>query len=312
MTGGVPKKASKDSKSYKGQTLASNETISVVMVSYKTGAVLIEAVNAVLQDEDIFELIIVDNGNSKEARAQLAQYVQAHGQVRILQGHGNVGFARGCNYGAKQSLGNYILFLNPDAVLTKGSARKAANGANALNRPWIIGGLLHDIHGKEQRGARRGELTPLSAFTGFTGLSRFAMFKSIHREAEPMPSEAVPMKTISGACLMIDRPSFEKIGGFDEAYFLHVEDIDICRRVRQLGGDVIFSPHMSALHYGSTSKVHRGKVEIEKFKGFIYYFWNYKPGVIPKFLTALAAPFIATALFGRVVLSEIQVVLKTR
>jgi len=286
--------------------IVSSSKISVVMVSYKTGAVLVEAINSVLQDKDVTELILVDNGNSEDARVQLANHIQNHNHVRLLQGHGNIGFARGCNYGAKQSTGDYILFLNPDAILHKGGVLSAVNDGANLTQPWIIGGLLQDVHGNEQRGARRGELTPSSAFISFTGLGKFSRFKSIHRETEPMPSAAVPMPTISGACLMMDRASFNQLSGFDEAYFLHVEDIDICRRARRHGGDVMFSPHMVAMHYGSTSKVHKFKVEHEKLKGFIYYFWNYKAGVLSKLLTTLSVPFMAAALFGRVFISEIQ------
>ncbi len=98
---------------------------------------------------------------------------------------------------------------------------------------------------------------------------------------------------------MTDRPSFKKMGGFDERYFLHVEDIEICRRARQMGGQVGFVPGATVMHYGSTSSVPRVWIETEKLKGFLRYFWNYTPGVAPKILTVLAAPFMAIAIVGR-------------
>jgi len=275
--------------------------ISVIMVSYMTGPALMEAIHAVLRDDDISELILVDNGNTESARARLAAFLHSNERIRVLQGHGNIGFARGCNYGARLATGHYFLFLNPDAIINEGAARIMANCGARLNAPWITGGLLRDINGKEQRGARRGALTPLSAFLGFTGLSKIIKAQSIHRENEPMPKEPISIETISGACLMMDRLSFEAIGGFDEAYFLHVEDIDICRRVSLAGGDVYFVPQARVMHYGSTSKVHRYKVEYEKLKGFVRYFWNYKSGGLHKMLTALAVPFMAAAILGRAV-----------
>ncbi len=279
---------------------ARKRPISVIMVSYMTGPALIEAILAVLADRDIRELIVVDNGNTESARARLSELTAKDDRVRFLQGHGNIGFARACNYGAKLATGHYLLFLNPDAVIAKGAARQLANAGDCLVEPWITGGLLRDKNGQEQRGARRRALTPLSALVGFLPvLEAIPGLRSIHRETDPLPTEPVQIDTISGACLMTDRPSFERMSGFDERYFLHVEDIEICRRARQMGGQVCFVPGAKIMHYGSTSEVPRIWIEKEKLKGFLRYFWNYTPGVTSKVLTVLAAPFMALAILGR-------------
>jgi len=98
---------------------------------------------------------------------------------------------------------------------------------------------------------------------------------------------------------MMDRSSFDAVGGFDEKFFLHVEDIDICKRTREAGGEVCFVPHATVMHYGSTSQVGRQKVEWEKLKGFTRYFWNYSPSKTGKFLTILAWPLMMLAIMGR-------------
>lgn len=274
-------------------------TISVIMVSYMTGPALLESVQAVLEDRDIHELILVDNGNSSQARTRLSQIVMAHDKVRLLQGHGNVGFAKGCNYGAKFATSDMLLFLNPDAVITAGAARKLADVGAERTHPWIAGGLLRDIHGREQRGGRREELTPWSAFVSFTGLHKLPFFDSLHLENRPVPAESIAVPVISGAFFMMDRPSFNRVGGFDESYFLHVEDIDICRRVKQDGGEVYFVPQATVLHYGSTSRIPRMKIEWEKLKGFIIYFWRYSDKAWAKVLAFLAIPFMTLAIMGR-------------
>lgn len=280
--------------------VARKRPISVVMVSYMTGPALMEAIIAVLADRDVHELIVVDNGNTESARARLSELTARRTRVRFLQGHGNIGFARACNYGANLATGHYLLFLNPDAVISKGAARQLANAGDGLVEPWITGGLLRDEKGQEQRGARRRALTPLSALVGFVPiLEVIPGLRSIHREIDPLPLHPVQIDTISGACLMTDRPSFEKMGGFDERYFLHVEDIEICRRARQMGGQVGFVPGATVMHYGSTSNVPRVWIEKEKLKGFLRYFWNYTPGLTSKVLTVLAAPFMAVAIVGR-------------
>ena len=269
------------------------------MVSYMTGPALHEAIRSVIRDNDIFELILVDNGNTVAARQAVAKMVAKDERIRILQGHGNIGFGKACNYGAKLARGEYFLFLNPDAIISKGAARKLANCGKTLNQPWVTGGLLKDVNGKEQRGGRRGRLTPLSAIVSFSPLHKLPFMKSIHRETDPLPNQPHHYATVSGACLMMDRHSFEALGGFDEKYFLHVEDIDLCKRSREAGGDVCFVPSATVMHYGSTSMVSRQKVEWEKLKGFTRYFWNYSPSIIGKLLTILSWPFMTLAIMGR-------------
>jgi len=273
--------------------------ISVIMVSYMTGPALLEAINTVMADTDIFELILVDNGNTPEARKRLSDVVAKHNRIRLLQGHGNIGFAHACNYGANLARGEYFLFLNPDALISEGAARALANCGKNLKEPWITGGMLRDVNGQEQRGSRRGALTPLSALVSFTPLHRLPFFQSIHKERETLHEQAKAYPTVSGACMMMNRSSFEALGGFDEDYFLHVEDIDACRRAREQGGDVFFVPQATAMHYGSTSQVRRQKVEWEKLKGFKVYFTKHSHTFIGKILTHLAWPFMALAIMGR-------------
>lgn len=273
--------------------------ISVIMVSYMTGPALLEAINAVMADPDIFELILVDNGNTLDARKRLSDVASQHNSIRLLQGHGNIGFARACNYGAKMARGEYFLFLNPDALITEGSARQLANCGKGLKAPWITGGMLRDIHGQEQRGGRRGALTPLSALVSFTPLHKLPFLNSVHKEVEDLPMGPQAYPTVSGACLMMDRASFDGLKGFDEDYFLHVEDIDVCRRAREAGGEVYFVPDATVMHYGSTSQVRRQKVEWEKLKGFTRYFIKHSDNTLGKVLTYAAWPFMAFAIMGR-------------
>ena len=277
--------------------------ISVIMVSFMTGPALLEAISAVISDPEIFELVIVDNGNTYAAREKLSELVTEHDKIRMLQSHGNIGFAKGCNYGARMARGSHFLFLNPDAIISSGTAMALADCGEGLDldrdTPWIVGGRLKDVDGNEQRGSRRGELTPKSALISSTPLHKLPFFRSLHWEKEPLPSSPIFVPVVSGACLMMSRHSFEITGGFDEDYFLHVEDIEICHRVRQHGGQVVFHPHADILHYGSTSQARRQDVEFNKFRGFYRYFKNYSEKWWAKVLTMVAAPFMFCAVMGR-------------
>jgi GT2 family glycosyltransferase len=276
------------------------------MVSYQTGPALLQSIRAVQGDPDIHELIIVDNGNSAADRAAVYAAAVKTDSVRIIQGHGNIGFARGCNYGAALATGDYLFFLNPDALIERGAARKLVDAGQAVQHPWIAGGMLLNSVGQEQRGARRGRLNYGSAIVSFTPLHRIPGIRSIHRDGEPLPDRPIPMPTVSGASMMTDRASFNQIQGFDGGYFLHVEDIAICRTVRQAGGAVIFVPDARAMHHGATSDVAIIWVEWHKLKGLLRYFWTSQPGVGAKIATILGAPIMATMVCARFVMLSLR------
>jgi hypothetical protein len=106
------------------------------------------------------------------------------------------------------------------------------------------------------------------------------------------------METVSGAALMMSRRGFDQLGGFDEGYFLHVEDIDLCKRARDAGGAVVFEPRAVVHHAGSTSKVSRLKVERWKAAGLVRYFARHG-GILGPVKAALLAPAIYAAVYAR-------------
>lgn len=246
--------------------------LAVVMVSYRTGPVLFDAIDAVLADPAIDELILVNHENPEEDIARLDALAEAHARMTVIHTGANLGFARGCNRAMEASRARHVLFLNPDALLAPGVAETMRQTASGAIEPVIVGARIVSEEGKEQRGGRRGDLTFTSAITGFLGLSRALGLRNIHREHEPVPEGPVPMPAVSGAAMLMSREGFDQLGGFDEGYFLHVEDLDICRRARNLGGEVIFEPRAEIVHHGSTSAVSLYKVERWKAAGLIRYF----------------------------------------
>jgi hypothetical protein len=273
--------------------------VTVIMVSYRTGPALFDAIRHVTSDPCVGELILVDNDNPSDARVALQSLIEDLDKGRLLQGHGNIGFAQACNYGASFARCEALLFLNPDAIVQAGSIEALLRAGRSLPDPWIAGGLLLDESGREQRGSRRGELTLLSALCVFTGLHHLPGWPRFHRNKEPLPDQPVPMPTLSGAFLMMSQTGFEQVGGFDPHYFLHVEDIDLCRRVRRMGGTVMFVPAATVIHHGATSDAPTWQVERHKLDGFLRYFWTAGPGLGPKLSTLILAPFIGAAVIGR-------------
>lgn len=249
--------------------------ISVVMVVYRTGEALAESLRHVLDEPLVDEFVIVDNGSAPRDAEMLRALGLTEPRVVVLQGHGNVGFARGANMGATTARGEYVIFLNPDANLQPGCVAALVTAFRGQPTPTVVGARVMNVDGTEQRGGRRGEVTPVSTLLSFGHLTRrYAKLAGyeIHRECEPLPRAPVPMPTISGACFALRRGDFEALDGFDEGYFLHVEDIDLCWRARQAGGQVIFQPKAQVVHLGHTSLEHPVKVEFHKGVGLSRYF----------------------------------------
>lgn len=269
--------------------------ISVVMVVYQTGEALVESILHVLAEPLVDEFVIVDNGSPAEEAERLRALGRTEPRIVLQQGHGNVGFARGANMGAETARGEYIVFLNPDANLQAQCIEALVAAFEGQPVPTVVGARVMNTDGTEQRGGRRGEVTPVTTLLSFGHLtSRFKSLSKfeIHREHEPTPDAPIPMPTISGACFALRREDFERLSGFDEGFFLHVEDIDLCWRARQAGGQVLFQPAAQVIHLGHTSLEHPVKVEFHKGVGLSRYFIKRADTIQRYVIAVLLAPLI--------------------
>jgi len=285
--------------------LKSRRSVSVIMVVYMTGEALSESVQCVLRDPLVDELVVVDNGSSDCEGQALRRLADRDSRVVLLSGHGNIGFARGANLGARRATGEVLLFLNPDAFLQPGCVAELARAIETRPVPCIIGGRILNADRTEQRGARRGEITLTSALMSLSGLSRAApglrRFE-VHWEDQALPDQPSPAPTISGACFCMRREDFDAVQGFDEKYFLHVEDVDLCWRVRLAGGSVLFHPKAEVIHLGHTSQTSPLMVELYKGLGLARYFRKRAAGPLGAFAAWLLSPVIVCTAVARPVL----------
>lgn len=279
-------------------------SVSAIVVTFKSGPRLKECLYALCVEKDISEIIVVNHGNDDFHTEWLENFrAPDHVHVEVLTGHGNIGYAAGINLGAKKATGERYLIINPDAVIKYGSISALENARSKRNSPCLVGGKIMYSDGEEQRGGRRELMTPWRAFTTFTGLhvlEKYSQaFRNLHREKDPEPKGPVSMPVISGAFCYLTAEDFKLLGGLDESYFLHVEDIDICRRVWEKGGEVVYTPKASALHYGSTSKVSASFVEWNKAKGLARYFFVNAKTVVGKVFAKLSILAFAPLLLFR-------------
>lgn len=243
----------------------------VIIVSYHTGPCLMDCIRAALGEASAREVVVVDNGNPPEVVAALQEMTASEPRLTLLTGRGNVGFGKACNLGAAATTSPRVLLLNPDNVLQPGSL----DGAMALlaTRPDIA---LYTIRvenpdGSEQRGCRRNLMTPWTCLVEAFGLYRLG-FRRINLNQTSPPAVLTEVECISGSFMLFPRPFFEKIGGMDEDYFLHMEDVDVCLRVHKAGGSIWFDPAFTATHMQGTSETTKLYIERQKTKGGTLYF----------------------------------------
>ena len=277
--------------------------VSVIVVSYFTGPVLGDCLDRLAGDASVREVVIVDNGNPPDVSIALAARAARDARFRLVAGHGNVGFSRGCNLGAAAASGGVLAFINPDVRIEPGCIAAMAETARAGAQPCIAGARILWADGREQRGGRRDVITPwnaLVAAAGLGGLERYSrLFRDPHRERDPVPAAPLAVGAVSGAAMAMTAEAFRTLGGFDEGYFLHAEDLDICRRALEAGGAVLFTPQARALHAKSTSAASPFKVEAAKARSFFRYFLKFAHSPASKAAAAFSAGLVGAGLLLR-------------
>lgn len=222
--------------------------------------------------ETPLDVTVVDNASS-DGTVELLRVEAKRPFLKIIANEVNLGFARSSNMGATASVGQYLLFLNPDTAVKPTAIRKLTNFLDEHPEAGVVAPKILNEDGSLQFSCRdepRILFAVLEAFRlwrlspGLFGGYRYA---SWHHNT----TRAVGW--VSGACLMIRKSLFEEIGGFDESFFLYYEDTDLCLRVRRKGFSVYYLPEALVIHTkGASSKTARESVVLNDCLSALYFF----------------------------------------
>jgi N-acetylglucosaminyl-diphospho-decaprenol L-rhamnosyltransferase len=265
---------------------------SVVVVAADSGPLLRTCVDSVLMSSADVELILVDNASADGEPERAAEAHAGDERLRVLRNGANLGFGPACNRGATLARGDVLMFLNPDCVLQSKTVEGLRRYLDAHSEMGLLGVTVCDPDGTPARGIRRRDPMLARALVSMTGLARFE-----HRwprlagvEMPPAPAsipELENVEAISGACMTMPRRVFEQVDGFDEAYFLHVEDLDLCRRVRDVGYRVAIAHALHITHAQGSSSHHRALFVAEhKHRGMWRYFRKFDPAARNPFFSS--------------------------
>jgi hypothetical protein len=207
------------------------------------------------------EVIIVDNRSDDD---EISKIEKEFSKFRIIQNNVNGGFANGCNLGSGSASGEYLLFLNPDTVASESEIEKLLK--TAKNNPEYTLISCKQVNEKGKESISTGQFPSISNLTGFQ--------RAIFRNLTPHTSHLTPDITfpdwVSGSVIMIRKDEFEKVGGFDEDYWMYFEDVDLCKRIRNTGGKIAFCRNIIIEHnHGGSSRVSQKTTSLTKTEVYI-------------------------------------------
>ena len=246
--------------------------VAAVVVNYHTGPLLGDCLRRVLLCPELTELVLVDNGSTPgEIDALLAELDDR--RILRLDLPSNPGFAVACNRGARASHSPWLLFLNPDCLVEADTLARLGRSTRANASLAMVGALLVDTQGRPDPASLRRDPRPGRAIASALGLDRFDAIDGIYIPIPDAASAPIPVDAISGALMLVRRDAFNAARGFDEGYFMHAEDLDLCRRVRELGFEICCDPGVRVVHVKGVSSRRRPlRVELAKHRGLLRYF----------------------------------------
>jgi GT2 family glycosyltransferase len=223
-----------------------------------------KVVSRVLTNEQVDEIIVVDNYSHDDSMKML----QDDAIIKKIYRQKNHGFASSCNLGFNHINSEFILFLNPDCFIEKHTIKALIETFQSDPSAAIVGCMINNPDNTEQRAARRRLPTFWRAVKTFTKLEKLAhcchCFSGVNLSHMPLGKNISKVQAVSGALIMMKSSVFREIKGFDEKFPLHFEDLDLFKRTRDAGYDILFNPTITAIHYQGTSS--QSNPEVSKFK----------------------------------------------
>lgn len=265
--------------------------LSICILNYNTKDLTLECLSSLFgqYEKQIYkkevEIIVVDNNSTDGSSASIKSKFP---KVVVFDNKENYGFSKGQNIAAKIARGEYLLFLNSDTQVQDNHLLKAVSYLESSKKVGVLGTKLLNPDRTLQLSAGRF-YTLLNCLIMLVAGERFGLLRY-------SPSEICRVDWVSGASLLVSKRLFNSIGGFDEHFFMYVEDMELCYRIYKKGYVVEFYPDAVILHreLGSSN---RGFAVASIYEGILYFYKkhkNYIQYIVVKIAFAIKACFAVT------------------
>jgi N-acetylglucosaminyl-diphospho-decaprenol L-rhamnosyltransferase len=228
--------------------------VSAVVVSYNSATYLPDCLRS-LRSEGVAEIVVVDNA-SADGSVDVVRTADA--EARVIETGDNLGFGTAANRGVAATLTDYVLVLNPDTVVEPGTVKALADALDRDDGLALVGPRIENVDGTLYPSVRRFPDLTVAFGHAFLGLvwpanpytRRYRMLDWDHDRP------AADVDWVGGACVLVRRSAFDVVAGFDEAYFMYVEDVDLCWRLGQAGWRIGYEPAGRVVHaLGGSSRL---------------------------------------------------------
>jgi N-acetylglucosaminyl-diphospho-decaprenol L-rhamnosyltransferase len=273
-----------------------------VVVNFESGHLLETCIRSLIADTSAgpMELVVVDNDSRDDSIAEL---VAAYPDVRVVRSPGNVGYARAANLGTAATKAPIVAVLNPDTTVEPGTAGALVSRLQGESRLAACGPRLRNLDGTDYPSARSMPSIPIAIGHGLLGLWwPRNPFTARYRQLDADPAKPRLVDWVSGAALWLRRRALDDVGGWDERYFMYLEDTDLCWRLRRAGWEVAYEPAGIVVHVQGASASRRPyRMLLEHHRSA----WRFARVRLtgPK---AILLPFVAVYFSGRAVLAVID------
>ncbi len=252
-------------------------TLSIIIVNFNTKELLSACLRSIFADkkkEDQWEIIVVDNASTDGSMEKIQNLKFKIQNLTLIQNTINLGFAAANNQGIRASKGDYVLLLNSDTEVGRGTIESMLIYMETHVSIDAATCRVELPDGSLDPACHRGFPTPWAAYTYFSGLERLfphsRLFSEYHQCYKDLTKEHT-VDCISGAFFLIRRKIIEKVGLLDEAFFMYGEDIDWSYRIRQKGLSIGFYPYVSILHRKKQSgREHTSEVIQKRTQSYFY------------------------------------------
>ncbi|WP_290782658.1 glycosyltransferase family 2 protein [Arenimonas sp.] len=253
--------------------------IGVIVVSYASARTLESCLVRLLSARDVARVIVVDNASPDDSADLVQRMALREPRLTLVRNDENRGFAAACNQGATAVSQPWIAFVNPDAYVERDTLSRLVAHATARAGAGLLGVELVDEAGTVDLASRRADP---SLRDQLSGLGRR---ENLFLGADPA-LKLQPVDAVSGALMLLPTGLYAHLDGMDEGYRLHAEDLDLCRRVREAGYEVVVANDLRVTHVrGVSSRRRPAWVEWQKHRGLWRYFKKFEANDTPSWLT---------------------------